>query len=301
MINIFFVNRIKKLFFITFPVLISFGVISAGELPGKKTSSKEILPDSVEIAIPSSLKSKTQDIAVTIYTPPGKKTRGNILVLPGWKHSRHRWLNETNLKEQADEQHFRLICPEMNLTLYESEYFPETTLKWAETPGLKWIREFLLPELKSKGIFLPDQNNFVLGLSTGARGAVLIALDNPGLFRAVGALSGDYDQTAMPKDRLMTAVYGSIEKFPERWKKDNPVQMAKKWNTPIYLAHGTNDKVVPADQTKLFYTLLRKLHVALEIQLNMPEAGHDYAFWGSETKNVLDFFNKFVKNIQRNL
>jgi pimeloyl-ACP methyl ester carboxylesterase len=248
----------------------------------------------VEITIPSSANSTATNIPVTIYTPPGKSIRGNVLLLPGWKFLRHRWLNETGIKAQADRLGFRLICPEMNITIYESRYFPETTLKWADTPGLKWIHEFLIPAMKSKGIFLPGQNNFVLGLSTGGRGAVLVTLDNPGLFNASAALSGDFDQTKMPLDNLMTAVYGSYRQFPERWLIDNPAQQAKNWNTPLYLAHGTKDVVVPPSQTKLFYTLLRDLHIALDIKLFMPEASHDFIFWSSQTPGVMEFFDKYI-------
>ena len=258
-------------------------------------SVNSIKPGITEIRIVSSKKETAAKIPVTIYTPPGKTIRGNILLLPGWKHSRLRWLNETNIKEHADNNGFRLICPEMNITVYESKYFPETTLKWADTPGLQWIHDFLIPAMRTKGIFLTSQNNFILGLSTGARGAALVTLDNPSLFSAAAAFSGDFDQTKMPEDKLMTAVYGSFKQFPDRWLLiDNPVQMARKWNTPLYLAHGTKDEVVPISQSRLFYATLSKLHLLLDITINMPEEAHNYLFWGSQSKIAMQFFNEYV-------
>jgi len=254
----------------------------------------KILPGTMDFSVDSSANAGAAKIPVTIYTPPGKKIRGDILLLPGWKFSRHGWLNETEIKRLADKNGFRLVCPEMNVTIYESRYFPETTLKWADTPGLKWIHEIFLPAMKSKGLFQDGRGRFVLGLSTGGRGAVLVALDNPGMFNAAAALSGDFDQTEMPRDNLMTAVYGSFQKFPERWRLDNPVQRAKDWKIPLYLAHGTKDAVVPPSQTKLFYTVLRNLHVALDIRLEMPESRHDYLFWNSQLGKVMDFFNQYA-------
>lgn len=264
-------------------------------ISGNSQTNPDSASGEIDIPVPSSNLPASRNIMVTIYTPPGKIIRGNILVLPGWNHERHRWLNETSLKAQADTYKFRLICPEMNTSLYASEYFPETTLKWSDTPGLKWIQQNLIPALKTRKIFLSSQSNFVLGLSTGGRGAALVTLDNPGMFNAAAALSGDFDQTQMPNDRLMTAVYGSFQKFPERWEKDNPVKMAKNWKTPLYLAHGTKDAVVPPSQTKLFYTVLRDQHLELDVQLKMPEAGHDYKFWDSQISSVLKFFDKYVK------
>ena len=259
-------------------------------LPGTAKESEV-----TEITIASSHEKTAQKIPVTIYTPASHIIRGNILLLPGWKHSRHRWLKETSIKKTADQYQFRLICPEMNTSVYASRYFPETWLKWSDTPGLVWVRKFLIPALQKKDMLMPGQNNFVLGLSTGGRGATLVTLDNPDLFKATAALSGDFDQTAMPEDKLMTAVYGSFAKFPERWELDNPMKQAKKWNTPLYLAHGTNDQVVPPSQTKLFYTVTHNLHVALDIKLSMPDGGHDYNFWSAETENALIFFARYAR------
>ena len=200
--------------------------------------------------------SQTEKIPVTYFAPAGK-IRGEVLVLPGWSYNRKRWLNETRLKEYARKNNFTLVCPEMGKTLYESEFFPETKLKWATVPGRKFISDYLLVQLKQKGIFTGDVPLYILGLSTGARGSVAIAIDHPLKFKAIAALSGDYDQSQMPKDRLMTSVYGSIEEFPERWKnRDNLALNAEKLNTPLYLGHGSQDYIVPVEQSRLMRKIL---------------------------------------------
>ena len=89
----------------------------------------------------------------------------------------------------------------------------------------------------------------------------------------------------------MTAFYGSINNFRERWENpDNPTNRIKEYNTPIYLGHGKLDNVVPPEQTKMFYDSLRKHHPKLKIKLSMPKAQHDYDYWGSEVDNILKFF-----------
>ncbi|MFA4852641.1 MAG: prolyl oligopeptidase family serine peptidase, partial [Bacteroidales bacterium] len=62
------------------------------------------------------------------------------------------------------------------------------------------------------------------------------------------------------------------------------------YKTPIYLAHGMLDQVVPPEQTIMFYDSLKKYHPDLKIKLNMPNARHDYLFWNSEVDNILKFF-----------
>jgi S-formylglutathione hydrolase FrmB len=239
-------------------------------------------------------------VAVTLYTPPQNvRVRGNVLVLPGWKFRRHRWLNETPLKQLADARGLRLICPEMDRSIYASRYFPETRLKWNAKPGLAWLLEDLLPYLDSQGVFRAGQNNFLLGLSTGGRGVAQLALARPDLITAAAALSGDFDQTLQTGDRLMTAVYGPYLQFRERWEQvDNPgrqVSSAPGWRAPLYLAHGRADRVVPLAQSARFYERLRERHPGLEVVLVTPDAGHDFAFWSAQTGPSIDFFEKYMR------
>lgn len=229
-----------------------------------------------------------------------------LLVLPGWKFDKSRWMKETELKKFADEHSMILVLPQMNTSIYASSYFPETRMKWNPVPGLKYINEKLLPGLREKyGFFLPGKQNYLLGLSTGGRGVALIALSNPGLFRAGASFSGDYDQSVMPTDKLMAAVYGPFEKFGRRWREtDNPVQAASSLQTPLYLSHGTADHVVPPDQTRRFYDAIQKSRSEngqnagndkdIAVELNMvPGAGHDFSFWNQQLRPAFAFFKKY--------
>ncbi|MCR9143142.1 MAG: S9 family peptidase [bacterium] len=251
---------------------------------------------------------QVRGVDVTIYTPGSSgesdsgadanapTIRGNVLVLPGWKYNRKRWLNETPIKAEADRLGLRLICPEMGRSIYASRYFPETGARWhPEQAGLAWVLDDLLPYLQSQGVFTDVEANFLLGLSTGGRGVALIALARPELIRAASALSGDFDQTLQTGDRLMAGHYGPYPAFRERWETvDNPGRRAADWRTPIYLAHGTADRIVPLVHSQKLYERLQAAQPELDVVLETPAAGHDFAFWSAQTAPSFAFFKKYL-------
>ena len=106
-------------------------------------------------------------------------------------------------------------------------------------PGNGFI-EALIPYFQRQyKLLLPGQKNYLLGLSTGARGVALLSLDCPKIFVKAAGLSGDYDQTQMPNDNLMKGFYGPYTDFKDRWTgKDNAVYRFKELQVPIYLGHG---------------------------------------------------------------
>ncbi|MEQ9363147.1 MAG: prolyl oligopeptidase family serine peptidase [Leptospirales bacterium] len=277
------------------PAMLAFGAIACQDGGAREQAPPVLIPR-------GQVEREVGGVAVTIYTPPetvAKEIRGDVLVLPGWKYNRKRWLNETPIKSEADRLGLRLICPEMGRSIYASRYFPETGPRWnSNKAGLAWVLEDLLPYLAGQGVFRSGAaaNNFLLGLSTGGRGVALIALARPDLIRAAAALSGDFDQTLQPADRLMAGHYGSYADFRERWETvDNPLRQAAGWSTPIYLAHGTQDRVVPPVHSQEFFESLRTAHPQLDVVLLTPSAGHDFAFWGAQTAPAFAFFEKYLR------
>ncbi|PKN20151.1 MAG: esterase [Deltaproteobacteria bacterium HGW-Deltaproteobacteria-22] len=221
--------------------------------------------------------------------------RGDILMLPGWNFERSRWCARTRFCTLARAAGFRLVLPEMGKSVYTSEHFPETKTEWKRYPTLPWVTRQLLPELKARYGFFRGPGNFLVGLSTGARGVVLIAQATGDLFTAGAALSGDYDQTRMPADRLMTGYYGPYRKHRDRWStQDNPTALVAQLTIPIYFGHGLQDSVVPAAQTRDFHGQVRKVHPRSLSRLHLVPAGHDFAYWDSESQAILDFFNGFL-------
>ncbi|MBU43061.1 MAG: alpha/beta hydrolase [Spirochaetaceae bacterium] len=247
---------------------------------------------------------KASSIGYDIYVPPApegvepaKAHYRLLLVLPGWKFDKSRWIKETDLKQYANRHSMILVLPQMNTSIYASQYFPETRMKWHSEAGLKFINETFIPELRQKfGLFTAGKENYLLGLSTGGRGVALIALSNPDLFVAGASFSGDFDQSVMPSDKLMAAVYGPFDRFSNRWRQiDNPVNAAQKWTMPLYLSHGTSDGIVPPDQTNRFYEAIRKAKGAdFPVELKMVEgAAHDFRFWNDQLAPAFAFFQRY--------
>lgn len=234
--------------------------------------------------------------AIDILVPSGA-IKGNILVLPGWDFPKDDWCKKSSLCKKALAKGYRLVLPEMGRSIYSNQFYPETRKDWLKYPNMQWVLQKMFPELQDKyNLLTKEQNNFVLGLSTGGRGAALIALKAPELFKASASLSGDFDQSLMPTDRLMIGYYGTLAQFPERWNgEDNLLKEIKKFKVPIYLGHGKQDKVSPPSQTVLFYNALQKEHPNLKTKLNMVDAQHDYAYWDSEVENMLKFFEEIEK------
>lgn len=252
-------------------------------------NAKGYFPDTTII-----LKSGISEVKVVIKWPGTPSLRGSLVVLPGWKLPVDEWCSKTQLCKKALAEGYVLIMPEMNKSIYSSHLYPETRNDWRIYATRTWFIDTLIRHIqKQYKLLLPSHNNFILGLSTGARGAALLSLDCPEIFKKCAALSGDYDQTRMPNDALMIGFYGPLEKFKDRWcGKDNITFRYKEFKNPIYLAHGKNDKVVPCDQTQQLCDSLLKYKPDL-IKCHMNDtAKHDYNFWNSEIENVLLFFRK---------
>lgn len=216
---------------------------------------------------------------------PADSLRGTVLVLPGWNFSRTLWCDSTQLCRLADSLHLALVLPEMGRSIYASRYYPETRADYRRHLTLGWVTDTLLAWARdSLALLRPGQPNYLLGLSTGARGVALIALATDTLFRAGIALSGDYDPRAMPADNLLRNTYGPYERFPSRWAgPDNPTARAAALRVPLYLGHGQRDRVVPWQQTQLYADSLRAARPTLPIVLHLaPTHRHDFTYWGSE-------------------
>lgn len=227
---------------------------------------------------------------------PKDSLKGNIIVLPGWNFPKEDWCNKSSLCKKALAQGYRLILPEMSKSVYSAKFYPETRQDWKKFPALDWVTKEMVPALqKDYGILLKNQKNFLLGLSTGARGVVAIGIALPDLFVAGAALSGDYDPTKMTTDRLMIGFLGSFVKFPDRWKTggDNLVHHAKKLKMGLYIGHGKQDKVVPFNQSEILYNTLKKISPNLKLKNHWTNDGHNYKYWDAEVDNMLKFFGEF--------
>ncbi|MBP0002062.1 MAG: prolyl oligopeptidase family serine peptidase [Cyanobacteria bacterium SID2] len=260
-------------------------------------SSSEIQPKVAGANVGWTRNLSIAGVAYDLYIPANY---GNDLpcavMLPGWDFDKQRWVNETNLQTLADTYGYILVLPQMGQTLYESAYYPETEMRWHPSlPGGEFIRNYFIPTMQQRhGLLISGQHNTLIGLSTGGRGVALIALENPGLFVAGASFSGDFSQDRTPDDRLMTAVYGAYDGYPERWTgRDNPQRRVSEWRMPLYLSHGTADDIVPESQSHGFYQALVNAGSGHRVEYHsVAGAGHDFSFWGGELGSAFEFFER---------
>ena len=236
---------------------------------------------------------------VDIALPPDSvEIKANLLILQGWNFPKDDWCKRATLCQKALAQGYRLIMPEMSRSTYSTRLYPETLPQWRKYPTRRWLTDTLVRHLQDTFcVMLPEQANFVIGLSTGARGAALVSLNLPDIINGMAALSGDYDQRLIPQERIMNGFYGSPAQFPERWAgEDNLITQIHRFRTPSYLGHGVKDYVCPPNQTRLFYDSLKVRYPNLKLTLSMPDwAGHDYKYWDYETEYVLKFFGELLE------
>jgi pimeloyl-ACP methyl ester carboxylesterase len=229
---------------------------------------------------------------------PGVASRAVILVLPGWNFGRTDVCMKSGFCTEALKQGYVLVLPEMLKSVYSSALFPETRIDCRRYPTLQWITDTLIPFCRNHfHIFNVGGRNFLYGISTGARGVALVAENTDSLFLAGAALSGDYDQTAMPSDRLMTGTYGPYDQFKNRWEgPDNPSLHSDRLKIPLYLAHGRHDAVVPCQQSIDFSRKIISEDPGRGHVLNLCDTcGHNYAFWNSQTEDVFAFFKNHYR------
>ena len=222
---------------------------------------------------------------------------GTILALHGWDLSYKDWCDSTSLCDKAKAMGYVVVFPNMGKSIYSNRYYLQTRKDWSIYPTRKWFNDTLIPHLQLKFNLLDSiNNNFIMGLSTGGKGAALIALDNFGLFNSVAILSGDFDQTYDTTSSFYEGYYGNYSANRKRWvEEDNVVYNIKDYVIPTYLGHGWQDDVVDVEETQLFHKAILDYHPNSNIELHIDSfANHNYDYWNSEVDAVLNFFNSTV-------
>lgn len=245
-----------------------------------------------------------KDTLVTINIS-GRKTdilfpesfKGKVLwVFHGWNFSRKDWCKKTNLCTEALKKGYIVVLPDLGKSIYASQFFSETWPELRKEPMLQYVTDTLIKEVSEK---VPEPKNgvnwFIMGLSTGAHGTGLIVEKTDTLFSAAALLSGDYDQTKLPQDKIFQANYGPYPSFSTRWKNiDNVVNQAEKFRIPAWIGHGIQDPIIPSSQSQFLFTALEKTHPHIPHKLVLVKGNHDYTYWGDQTTAILTFFDSFT-------
>jgi hypothetical protein len=226
------------------------------------------------------------------------KATSNLLVLPGYGFSDLEWCTKTTLCEKAKKLGFNVIFIEVKKSVYLKENLPQTSPLIRKFPTRTWIMDSVYKPLLNAGLLSKNNKSYVMGLSTGARGAAILLLENPSIFFGGAFLSGDFDPTIQKDDNLMINALGSFEKYPSSWIGDNNiVRRVKEFQRPIFIAHGKKDPIVPVKHSILLKDRFSKENPNIKLKFDFPEnSKHDYIFWNSEVDNVLKFFMDLHNN-----
>jgi S-formylglutathione hydrolase FrmB len=227
------------------------------------------------------------------YPDEQTEIKGTILMLHGWNLAADEWCAKTTFCEKALAQGYILIIPDYNKSNYTLKIYPQTRSDYQKYPTITWIMETQIPDFQKQfGLLKPGQNNLVAGISTGARGATLLAYYMPSVFRGAASLSGDFDITAMQDEFLYYAFLGYYTDFPDRWKQECFAYDCGNYKVPTYIGHGKADKVSPVRQSTAMFDSIKQHNPDLKLIGHFPDyAGHNYDYWESETDAVLNFFN----------
>ena len=267
--------------------------ISEDRIQQLEEKDRLTLVDSVSKLVDTVFRIQCKDSKIEVFYRTSQKhtSLGTILLLPGWNFPSDDWCTKMKFCNRATEAGYNLIMPQMGKSMYAMDYYKETRQDFLKYPTRRWMNDTMLPFFQEKfGMLLEGQNNYVCGISTGGRGAMLLALDHPKIFKKGISMSGDFDPLSMKNDHLLNLYYGSYEKFKARWENnDNAFLRLHELTIPYLILHGEADRVVPPSQSSRFYEEARKRNM-INVKCKMVKnAGHNYKFWTSQEQEVLNF------------
>ncbi|MGB4269572.1 MAG: prolyl oligopeptidase family serine peptidase [Spirochaetota bacterium] len=264
----------------------------------------DVKPGSWVIVTVPAAENSEKTVPVKLYFPKDySKSSRTIIALHDYEGSMNSWQNNTNITYYANMYNMVIVCPNMPRTVYESQFFDETTVKWNEMPAALWIGTILIPYLKNTAGLKIDKDSLgVCGFSIGARGALRIGELFSDTVGAIACLSGYYDMLSHVKNYMFVAVYGKYNDNPQRWAAfDNAIDDAKNLKSvAVFLAHGNKDSRVPMEQSFMLAVKLKQLQKEYKNGYNFTFVEkkykmHDWNFCQSVLPEMMAFFNDNLK------
>lgn len=241
---------------------------------------------------------QTQDLDILIegtrvivnYPKESKDIKANLLVLPGFGFPVTSISNRTPNKTLFDsyiKEGFVVIQVDMKSSVYGKK--GNRLIK--NPPDLATLETRIIRELQTKyGLF--NDKNFVIGVSTGGRGAAAL-IYNTGLpITAAASLSGDFDYVDRTVGEYQAALkyYGNATDLIE----DDFVLKAKRFGlrSPMYIGYGNGvSDTYYRNQSKKFIANVSEKNKINEVQ---KQGGHEASQWELHIPDVLNYFKKFL-------
>lgn len=163
------------------------------------------------------------------------------------------------------------------------------TQLWDIEAAFRWMKS------KSQKYKFDLQRVAIWGYSAGAHLAFLAAHSPLIKTKAVvvGAMPSDF--LAYPEAPIIERFLGvSYKKNPERWKEASPLYLINKKTPPVFLYHGSLDKIVEVKQSEDVFEKLKQLKIKSRF-LRLPWQGHISAYFSKRALyEALGFLKKTI-------
>lgn len=232
-------------------------------------------------------------ISYRFYLRNPQKKNGKILVLlPGWNYPVMDWKNKTGVVDSALRWGFQVLMCDMGKSVYMDSVYPEAREDYKGFATRKWLWDSVLAPVSQQ---IGMGNMILMGLSTGARGAVLIGMEHQNEVGAVIALSGDYFPNFDTTDKLMINSMGLYSTFKTRWEKgQNDVRNLDGMPDFVYLSHGLRDNWVNPEHTLRLKKRFEEIQTTEIVKVRVSPGQHDYAFWNETGLEGLALYIRFL-------
>jgi pimeloyl-ACP methyl ester carboxylesterase len=222
-----------------------------------------------------------------------------IIALPGWNHSASQYGEHSSLIRLARARGYAVLLAHMGKSVYADSVYPETRSDYRMYPTSTWFSNQVWYELERQLGLFPNCFVGLLGYSTGARGAITLAIQRPEWVSAVAAWSGDYLPSLDYNDALLVNALGPHAAFPDRWDRADLCAQALGIKCPVYLSHTYADEVVPMAHSQALYSALDSAQVECNwVQdagiktVFLIKGGHNWDYWASQVLPSLNFFDR---------
>ena len=124
----------------------------------------------------------------------------------------------------------------------------------------------------------------IMGSSYGGYAAIWAAIRSPGRYRCAISFAGPSDLRTMLRTHANSFIPRRyVRAFRERVEGEerqdldaiSPLQQAERLRTPVLIAHGVNDQVVPANQSQQLAEALRRHNASVE-SVFYRKSGHGF-------------------------
>lgn len=132
----------------------------------------------------------------------------------------------------------------------------------------------------------------ITGLSMGGHGALMLAINNPGVYGAAGSMSGGLDLRPFMKQFELGKVIADTSVTGFNWKNYSVLQMADSTNTKhlkLLIDCGVDDFFLEANRS--VHQKLLNQHIPHEY-VERP-GGHTWKYWGNAVDHHFLFFRKY--------